>query len=87
LSSRTCSRGRYATSSGQCVNRLFRDQFGSVTPIFDASRQPGTEAPSRIECTAAGGGRVDGKGRSFGMFVAFPWSKRGVLDDIRDPPT
>jgi hypothetical protein len=61
----------------------------SVTPIFDASRQPGTEieAPSRIEYPAVGGGRVNGKGRSFGMFVAFPLIKKGVHDVLRDPPT
>jgi hypothetical protein len=50
-----------------------------VTPIFDASRQQATEieAPSRVEYTAAGDGRVNGKRPSFGMFVAFLLVKKG----------
>ena len=88
-SSPTCSYGSCGISSGPCANRLFRDQFGLVTPIFDASGKrrpklkgrcrPNTRRPMPDELTA--------NAAHSACLLHFPWSKRGVHDDIRGPPT
>ena len=65
------------------VKLLEQSIYFSTQPVSRGPRLEHHRAPNGWQP----GGQVSAKSRSFGMFVAFPLAKRGVHDDIQDPPT